>query len=574
MNVTPAEYASWIASTEPSSAQLKMQRQVEGNIALRPLISILLPLHNPPPAFLRSAIESVLSQTYTNWEACIALAREENEENSRYLEEISSKDPRFRLLLLDTNGGISANSNAALSIAKGEFIALLDHDDELSPFALFEMVTAINAEPTSDLLYSDKDCIKAEGNVRLLPLLKPCWSPENLLSANYLTHLNVIRRSLVADIGGFRTETEGAQDWDLFLRIGERTRAIVRVPGIHYHWRIHEGSTSSGIEAKPYAGASQLRAVRDHVLRRNLPATVLPHCQSAFHVHWNPEEQHGIHIVIDAVTPSTVPDETTPQLHTLLQNIGEAVFNIQSTGGSVSILATDLASIPALNDAQGFLCAESEKAAMINAILSKRMQSQDAVVFVSRDAVLPQSNWLQELVSWVTCHPDIGFAGGLVLDSTGDLIEAGLALDEENQGHPFFRGVPPYRWGCFGSPLWYRNCSAVSPWLAAVAAHGYRKAGGLDTSLPWPRSFHKLCRSITENGLRGIVNPHVRISIASGQTLNTPEFNSSLKNDPYFHPFFSSITPIRFDTLGADLQRGPRVAATHPPRNPAMMPKK
>ena len=299
MSASPAEYAAWIVTQEvPRDWQAKRLRSGHTSSTSAPLVSVLIPVYRVKTRFLIRTLESLAAQTCIDWEACVVCAAPDDLENRRLLEEWAACDPRFRVAFLDSNGGISANSNAALSMARGEFVALLDHDDELAPFALERMSEAIAADPEADFLYSDKDSIDEDSTLRQNALFKPEWSPEILFSVNYLTHFNLMRRNIVDEIGGFRSETDGAQDWDIFLRACSKSRHVVRVPGVHYHWRIHAASTSTGIAAKPYALDGQHTALLDHAARLGLRADIVRNDDSGFHVQ-GPAPATGMHVVID-----------------------------------------------------------------------------------------------------------------------------------------------------------------------------------------------------------------------------------------------------------------------------------
>ena len=234
------------------------------DLPAQPLVSIIVPVYNTDPRWLRAAIESVRRQAYTRWELCICDDASTSPETREVLGEYES-DPRIRIAFAAQNRGISAASNAALALARGELVALLDHDDELAPDALAEVVKHVNAHPDADVIYSDEDKLDLRGE-RCDPYFKPDWSPEHFLATMYTCHLMVIRRDVLADVGGFRTGYEGAQDYDLLLRIMDRTSKIHHIPRILYHWRKHAQSTASVAQAKPWAldagrrGARRLRA--------------------------------------------------------------------------------------------------------------------------------------------------------------------------------------------------------------------------------------------------------------------------------------------------------------------------
>jgi glycosyltransferase involved in cell wall biosynthesis len=271
------DYDAWIARYEPGPTELTRQAEAAKSFVYHPLISIITPVYNPVPEVLRSTIDSVLAQTYLDWELCIADGGSDIPEIREVLREYARRDSRIRPVLLDQNLGISGNSNAALQSVQGEFIALLDHDDILAPFALFEVAQKLNQDPELDLIYSDFDLLTNDGAHRYQPLFKPDWSPEIMFSACYITHLTVIRTKMISRVGGFDPQVDGAQDWDLFLRVSEQTHKVAHIPKILYHWRTAGHSTAEDIWAKPYAPIAQVRVIIGHLARLGLnePKTFL-----------------------------------------------------------------------------------------------------------------------------------------------------------------------------------------------------------------------------------------------------------------------------------------------------------
>src|SRR5262249_31577481 len=196
----PDEYEMWIADNEPSPLGLKQQRIVSKELTYYPLFSVVTPVYNPPPDLLKVAIESVIDQTYGRWELCLVDGASTDPAVREVLTQYSGADPRVQVKLLDRNLGISGNTNEAIAMAHGEFIALLDHDDTLAPSALFEVAQALNRDPDCDIVYSDHDVLSADGQKRSHPLFKPGWSPEIMLSANYITHFTVLRTEAVRNV--------------------------------------------------------------------------------------------------------------------------------------------------------------------------------------------------------------------------------------------------------------------------------------------------------------------------------------------------------------------------------------
>jgi GT2 family glycosyltransferase len=265
-------YARWIRDHEPDWEAVERQRAIRLVPAHR--FSVVTPVWNIPGKFLREMVDSVLGQTYADWELCLAHAPGNSVESSKILREYVARDARVRVIWLQENLGIAGNSNAALTMATGDFVAFLDHDDKLAPTALFEMARAIQCHSKVDVLYSDEDKIDESGRRRSDHHFKPGWSPQTLMAQNYITHLLVIRRDLLDRIGGFRAGYDGSQDHDLVLRATLEAREIVHVPRVLYHWRIHTNSVAQHAGAKLYAFEAGRRAVADQLERLKLQGTI------------------------------------------------------------------------------------------------------------------------------------------------------------------------------------------------------------------------------------------------------------------------------------------------------------
>ncbi|WP_407960125.1 glycosyltransferase family 2 protein [Enterococcus faecium] len=276
------DYAEWISRHE--KPDLKEQRKEAQGFAYRPLISILMPVYNVEIKWLEKCIDSVLDQTYDHWELCISDDASTDPAIRKCLESYQAKDDRIKVVFRQENGHISLATNSALEMAEGEFIALLDNDDELPPFALYEVAKVLNIHPELDLIYSDEDKIDADGN-RFDPHFKADWSPDTLMGNNYISHLGVYRTSIVKKLGGFRKGYEGSQDYDLVLRVTEQIPAdhIYHIDRVLYHWRTIPGSTASNGEAKSYIYDSGVKALTDALSRRNIKGSVRPGRISGFY---------------------------------------------------------------------------------------------------------------------------------------------------------------------------------------------------------------------------------------------------------------------------------------------------
>ena len=270
---TRALYSIWIVKNEPLGSELERYKKTSQSFAYRPKVSIITPVYNPDVSWIKTAIESVQSQAYDNWEFCIADASTKDDVKE-CLQEYAGRDSRIEVKYLDKNLGIAANSNEALSLATGEYVALLDHDDELSPDALYEIVKLLQDHPDADMIYSDEDKLDVDGN-RTLPFFKPDWSPDLFLSCMYTGHLGVYRKSLIDKVGGFREGYDGSQDYDMVLRVIEKTNSIYHIPKILYHWRITQGSAAGSLDSKTYAYNAAKRALHDYMVRNSIKGEVV-----------------------------------------------------------------------------------------------------------------------------------------------------------------------------------------------------------------------------------------------------------------------------------------------------------
>lgn len=263
------DYELWIKNNEPNEEELEKQKNTKFKI--NPKISIVVPMYNTPLNFFKELVESLINQTYSNWELCLA---DGSPKQDKKLKEILQKDSRIKYIFLNENKGISENSNEALKLATGDYIALVDHDDLLPSFALYEIVKTINENPDVEFIYTDEDKIEETKENRCGPHFKPDFSIDTLRSNNYITHLSIFKKELMDKLGGFRSEYDGSQDFDIIIRATENTNKIIHIPKVLYHWRIHKKSVASASSAKPYAYEAGKKVIIDHLKRQNLEATV------------------------------------------------------------------------------------------------------------------------------------------------------------------------------------------------------------------------------------------------------------------------------------------------------------
>lgn len=258
-------YGPWFEKHKASREQLEKQRARKWDRT--PLLSIVVPAYRTPEEFLEQMMDSLLAQSYENWELCIANGSPEDDRMQKVLREYTKKDSRIRVKNLEENLGIAGNTNAALAMASGEFVGLLDHDDLLAPNALYEVADRIVADEQTDVLYTDEDKVTTDLKEHFQPHFKPDFSIDLLRSNNYICHFFVVRRTLLEKTGGFRREFDGAQDYDFIFRCTEAAEKIVHIPEVLYHWRTHKESTADNPVSKMYAFEAGKRAIESHLER-------------------------------------------------------------------------------------------------------------------------------------------------------------------------------------------------------------------------------------------------------------------------------------------------------------------
>ena len=260
------DYQAWIEEKAAEGAEKKV------TLKYKPLISVVIPVYNADPNYLRDCLDSVLAQSYKNFEICLADDASTSVETKAVLKEYE-KNKKIKIVYRKKNGHISKATNSALKLAKGEFVALMDNDDVIPTDALYEVVKVLNQDKKIDMIYTDEDKLDEEGS-RCYPNFKPDYAPDTFMSVNYISHLGVLRRSIINKIGGFREGFEGAQDYDLYLRFFEQTDRIYHIPKILYHWRMTEGSTAKNISKKDYALERGKKALEDALKRRKIKGKV------------------------------------------------------------------------------------------------------------------------------------------------------------------------------------------------------------------------------------------------------------------------------------------------------------
>jgi GT2 family glycosyltransferase len=486
-------------------------RQSLETMILQPAISILMPVYNTPEQWLRRAIDSVIDQHYPNWELCIADDCSTAPHVRRILDEYSSRDKRIKVDYRDINGHIANATNTALELATGEFIALLDHDDEITPDALLEVAAAVNENPTADFIYSDEDKIDEDG-VCTDPFYKPDWSPDYFLTCMYTCHLGVYRTSMVRELGGFRPEVDGAQDYDLALRVVARTDRIHHIPKVLYHWRTLDTSTASGADAKDYAYPAAQRAIANYLSLAATPGDVLPGPRDGFHrVLYDIKGNPRVSIVIPSA--GRIIDHEGRPIDLLRMCVGSLLE--KSTWPEIEIvvihncdLRPDLEawlksrSVLVAYDKTPFNLAEK-----IN--LGARHATGEHLIILNDDIEVIAPDWIENMLRY-SQQPGIGAVGAKLLFPNNRIQHAGVVLLNGAPGHPYYNH-PSEDLGYFLSAQVARNYIAVTGACMMTRHELWDKVGGFSEDFPLNYNDVDYCLKLRELGCRTVYVPEVEL---------------------------------------------------------------
>jgi GT2 family glycosyltransferase/SAM-dependent methyltransferase len=530
-----------------------------------PQISVLVPVYRPDIDLLDRCVESVRRQTYQNWQLCLCDDGSGDPEVQAALARIEVSDPRITVARRERNGGISAATNSAAEAATGEFLALLDQDDEYEPGALAAAAVALCEDGEIDLLYTDEDKIDPDGG-RSEPFFKPNWSPDQLTSHMYLGHLLVFRRSLFDAVGGFRSEYDGSQDYDLVLRLSEKARKVAHVPIVCYHWRKIEGSTAQDYRAKPGADLAARAALADAARRRGWDATV------------EPGLHEGTFRVRHAVSGSPLVSVIVP-FHDGAEYLRRCVTALRERAGyeHFEVILVDNNSWEPETRAVLDRLTEDSRCRIVPypqpfnwaAINNHTAQFArgDHLLFLNVDVEGGSDGWLAALVEQ-SQRPEVGAVGGRLLYPNGMVQHAGVVMGLGGgvawHAFCFLPGDQP---GYFGQAKVIRNYCAVTGACMMVRRDVFDSLGGFDRALPVAYNDIDFCLRLREAGYRVVFTPFSELvheeSAVRGHASREPvetaimweRWAPVIRNDPYFNP---NLDPRRSEcALDAGLEEDP-----------------
>ena len=549
------DYGEWYNLTKPTEEELQTQRETV--LPYEPLLSIVIPAYKTPEKYLREMMDSILAQTYKNWEVCLVNGSPAGEGKivERVMNQYSAKDSRFRYKNLGENLGISGNTNAAIEMAKGDFVILADHDDTLPEHALFEVASAINQHPECDVIYSDEDKLDMDGGALFDPHFKPDFNPDLLTSVNYICHLFVVKKTLLEQVGGFRNEYDGAQDYDFIFRCSEAAEGIYHIPKVLYHWRCHQDSTASNPESKLYAFEAGSRAIMAHYERCGIPAEKVEKgvdygiYHTTFRIPGNP--------LVSVIIPNK---DHIGDLDLCIRSIIEraAYKNLefvviennsteQETFDYYEKLQNEFSQVKVVRWEREF-----NYSAINN--FGAQFASGEYLLFLNNDTEIIAPNLFEEMLGFCQ-RPEVGIVGARLLYQDDTIQHAGVVIGFGGiAGHTFI-GLHEAENSYFHRAMCAQDYSAVTAACMMTKAEVFRQAGGFTEELAVAFNDIDYCMKVRALGKLVVYAPYASMYHYESKSRgleDTPEkvarFNREvavfarrwpeiLKNgDPYYNP--------------------------------------
>ena len=500
-------YGPWYEAYVPDEKTLEEQRKHSFSHA--PLISVAVPAYRTPPQFLREMIESLVAQTYGNWELCIANGSPDDSAMAEILEEYEKKDRRVRFKNLTKNLGIAENTNAALAMAEGEFVGLLDHDDLLAPNALYEVVCALEKNPEADAVYTDEDKVTMNLEEHFQPHLKPDFNLDLLRSNNYICHFFLARKSVIETAGGFRREFDGAQDHDFIFRCVENSRKVVHVPEILYHWRTHKASTADNPASKMYAYDAGKRAIEAH-LKRTGTDGIVSHTPDLgfFRVKYPVQGEPMVSIII----PNKDQKES---LEACLNSVREKtkytnyeiiIIENNSTSEEIFRYYRELSADPRIRLLRWKK--EFNYSAINN--YGVRHAKGEYLLFLNNDVTVITEDWMEEMLG-VCQRPEVGAVGVKLIYPDNTIQHAGCVVGMGGIAGHMFTDMPANRTGYLRKASILQDMSAVTAACMMMKKSVFDKVGGFTEELAVAFNDVDLCLKTGRAGYLVVYDPYAQL---------------------------------------------------------------
>ncbi len=524
-------YGPWFEQHSPGENDLKKQR--EHTWAFEPKISVIVPAYHTPAVFLTQMIESVRNQTYENWELCIANASPDDQAMKAILDDWQKRDKRIRCKNLPENLGIAENTNEAFSMAAGDFIGLLDHDDLLAPQALYRIVEALNGgllcrvacnrsdrkwkagEPFCpnaeeiDVLYSDEDKVTTDLSEHFQPHFKPDFNIDLLRSNNYITHFFVVRRKLVQEVGGFRREYDGAQDYDFIFRCIEAARGICHIPEVLYHWRTHKTSTADNPASKMYAFEAGKRAIEGNLARCDQKGVVSHTKDLGFYRVIYPVQKEPL---VSILIPNKDQKDTLKKcLDSLFHKTAYKNYEIIIIENN-SVEEATFCYYKELEKRPNVRVVTWESGFNYSAInnFGARYAKGEYLLFLNNDVEIIRADWMEELLG--NCQrPEVGIVGARLYYPDDTIQHAGTIIGIGGIAGHAFLNMPRSRTGYLHKAALQMDLSAVTAACMMMKRPVFEKLGGFEEKLTVAFNDVDLCLRTQKAGYLIVYNPQVEL---------------------------------------------------------------
>lgn len=553
MEEQTVDYAKWREGDFLTDKERQDQKKRKWKQPVK--ISVLVPAYRTPESYLRQMIESVQAQTYENWELCIADGSGKEESLEKIVSQYAAKDSRIRYQLLDKNEGISGNTNAAIRMASGEYLAFFDHDDLLAEDALYEAARAIE-EQKAELIYTDEDKVRADLSEYFQPHFKPDYNPDLLCANNYICHLVVVKKELADRVGGLRKEFDGAQDHDFLLRITERADRIVHIPKVLYHWRIHKASTADNPASKLYAYQAGQKAISEHLKRLGLEAEVSQTKDFGFYRVSYPVQGTPL---VSIVIPNKDEKDT---LKACLESIKEKTtypsyeIVIVENNSQTSEIFEYYKEIDGKDGIRVVTWKEPFNYSKINNF-GFQYAKGDYVICLNNDITVITPSWIEEMLGYCQ-RPGTGIVGVRLYFPDDTIQHAGIIVGMGGCAGSLFVGMNRKRTGYMHKAALVQDLSAVTAACMMVKREAFEAAGGFEESLAVAFNDVDFCLKVRRAGYLVVYNPYAELYHYESKTRgleDSPEkqrrFQSEIeymrchwldilkRGDPYYNRNFS-----------------------------------
>ena len=500
-------YQKWLPKHLPSKAELERQRQE--HFSWEPTFSVVVPLYKTPEKYLRALVESLQAQTYGKWELCLSDGSGADSPIRELLKQLQKEEGRIRVIDHQEQLQISENTNAAIEAATGEFVVFADHDDELTAHALYECVKALNEKPETEVLYSDEDKMTMDGHKFFQPHFKPDFNIDLLRSNNYITHFFVVRTNLIRQVGGFRREYDGAQDYDFIFRCTEAAKHICHIPEVLYHWRTHQASTADNPASKVYAFDAGKRAIEAHLKRQGVEGTVshtkdLGFYQVEYPVQGNP--------LVSILIPNKDQKDTLKQcLDSVFSKTAYANYEVIIIENNSQEKET-WEYYEELKQRDNVKIVTWESGFNYSAInnFGEKSASGEYLLFLNNDVEVINPHWMEELLG--NCQrKEVGIVGAKLYYPDDTIQHAGTIIGIGGIAGHAFLNMPRSRSGYLHKASLQMDLSAVTAACMMMKRSVFESLGGFEEKLAVAFNDVDLCLRCVKAGYLVVYNPKVEL---------------------------------------------------------------